>query len=130
MNIAVLVKLNDIYDVNIMSPFRQYLVRIFAKRKPLIAMSKIWNICKETGSIGAWIAFAVAVFLLVGAALYPPPFFIDSSILVATSELLGFYILFRLPNMIASVKEGKRIKINKGDFNVEVEGGSNKEDEQ
>lgn len=85
-------------------------------------MSKIFKICKDTGSLGAWISFLLAVILLTGAAIYPPPFVIDNSILVATSELLGFYVLFRLPNMINSVKEGKKLRISKGDFNVEVNG--------
>lgn len=83
-------------------------------------MAKFIKCLKDTGSLGAWISFIVAVILLTGAAIYPPPFIIDNSILVATSELLGFYVLFRLPNMIASIKEGKSLKITKGDMHVEV----------
>lgn len=92
-------------------------------------MRNIWKICKDTGSLGAWISFAVAVFLLVGAAVYPPPFIIDNSILVATSELLGFYIMFKIPNMIASVKEGKKLRITKGDMNVEIADKTGRETE-
>jgi len=84
-------------------------------------MSRILKIAKDTGSIGGWVCFVVSLFLIIGAAICPPPFIIDTSILVATSELLGFFVLFRLPNMIESVKEGKKLTFRKGDLEMSVE---------
>ena len=51
---------------------------------------------------------------------------IDSSVLTAVGELLMFGVLAQLPALISAVRNGKSIKLTKGDFTAEV---SSSEDE-
>lgn len=90
-------------------------------------LQSFWNICKENGAVGGWICMLAAIFLLVGAALTPPYFIVDSSILAAVGEVFAFFTVFRLPNIIQSIKDGKSIKIEHNNTTVEVT--STKEDE-
>lgn len=79
-----------------------------------------WQICKNDGAAGGWICMITALFLLIGASLTPPYFIVDSSILAAVGEVFAFFTVFRLPNIIQSVKDGKSIKIEHNNTTVEV----------
>ena len=45
---------------------------------------------------------------------------IDGSVLTAVGELLMFGVLAQVPALIAAAKNGKSVKISKGDFSAEV----------
>lgn len=79
-----------------------------------------WEICKRDGAAGGWICMLTALFLLIGAALTPPYFIVDSSILAAVGEIFAFFTVFRLPNIIQSVKDGKSIRLQHNDTTIEV----------
>ena len=51
---------------------------------------------------------------------------IDDSVLTAVGELLMFGVLAQLPSLIDAAKNGKSIKLTKGDSSIEV---SSSEDE-
>lgn len=65
-----------------------------------------------------WMCLAVAIFLMVGGAITPPPFEIDSSIFKAVGWLFGFAALGQLPELVASAKS---VKIQRGDTTVHVD---------
>lgn len=79
-----------------------------------------WNICKQNGAVGGWICLLSALFLLIGAALTPPYFIVDSSILAAVGEVFAFFTVLKLPNIIQSVKDGKSIRLQHNDTTIEV----------
>lgn len=83
-------------------------------------MGKLFKIAWDDGAIGGWIAFLISIALIIFAALTPPPGIIDSSILAAVSELLGFAVIFKLPNMIKSIKDGRALHIHHNNTDVEV----------
>lgn len=95
-----------------------------------IEMSKIkefYNICKEDGALGGWTMLIFSMFLVVVSFVLPPLGIIDGSVLLAVAEINTFYvIIFKLPNLIQSVKDGKALKLKYGDAEVEV--SSNKEE--
>ena len=78
------------------------------------------KIAWDDGAIGGWISFAVCIFLLLFALISPPQGIIDSSVLLASSELLGFAVLFKLPNMIKSIRDGRALHIHHNNTDVEV----------
>lgn len=83
-------------------------------------MKKFFKICEEDGAIGGWIAFLASIGIIIYSVVCPPQGVIDGSILWATSELLAFAVVFKIPNMIKSIKDGKSIHINKKDFNIDI----------
>lgn len=69
-----------------------------------------------------WICLGVSIVLIVGGALTPPPFVIDSSIFIATGEMLAFaslWVLYR------AVEKGVDAKITKGDMELKLENPDN-----
>ena len=78
------------------------------------------KIAWDDGAIGGWISFAVMIFLMVFGFFSPPQGIIDNSILLASSELLGFAVLFKLPNMIKSIRDGRSLHIHHNNTDVEV----------
>ena len=52
--------------------------------------------------------------------MLPPMGIIDSSVLTAVGELLMFGVLAQVPTLIDAAKNGKSVKISKGDFSAEV----------
>ena len=100
-------------------------------------MGKILKIAWDDGAIGGWISFIVMVFLMIFGFFSPPEGIIDGSILLAASELLGFAVLFKLPNMIKSIRDGRALHIHHNNTDVEVTSekgcdcqNNNKEDKQ
>jgi len=78
------------------------------------------EVSKDCGALGGWVSLLTSIFLLIGAALTPPMFIIDSSIIAAVGELFAFGALFKAPQMINSIREGKSLKVQKGDTTIEV----------
>ena len=50
---------------------------------------------------------------------------IDGSVLTAVGELLMFGVLTQVPALISAAKNGKSVKISKGDFSAEVSSSEN-----
>lgn len=91
---------------------------------------EFYKVCKECGAVGAWACLLTTIFLFVGAALCPPMFIIDSSILAAGGILFGFATLWKLPALIKSIEEGKTLTLQHGSTSVTVssrEGEENNE---
>ena len=63
---------------------------------------------------------AISLLLILGGFLLPPMGIIDSSVLTAVGELLMFGVLAQVPTLIDAAKNGKSVKISKGDFSAEV----------
>ena len=62
----------------------------------------------------------ISICLIVGGFLLPPMGIIDSSVLTAVGALLMFGVLAQVPTLIDAAKNGKSVKISKGDFSAEV----------
>ena len=67
-----------------------------------------------------YLTLAISLLLIIGGFLLPPMGIIDGSVLTAVGELLMFGVLAQLPALIDSAKNGKSVKISKGDFTAEV----------
>ena len=67
-----------------------------------------------------YLTFAISLLLIIGGFLLPPMGIIDGSVLTAVGELLMFGVLAQLPVLIDAAKNGKSVKISKGDFTAEV----------
>ena len=67
-----------------------------------------------------YLTFAISLLLIIGGFLLPPMGIIDGSVLTAVGELLMFGVLAQLPALIDAAKNGKSVKISKGDFSAEV----------
>ena len=78
------------------------------------------KIAWDDGAIGDWISFVIMIFLMIFGFFSPPQGIIDNSILLASSELLGFAVLFKLPNMIKSIRDGRALHIHHNNTDVKV----------
>ena len=67
-----------------------------------------------------YITLAISLLLIIGGFLLPPMGIIDGSVLTAVGELLMFGVLAQVPRLIDAAKNGKSVKISKGDFSAEV----------
>lgn len=67
-----------------------------------------------------YITLTVSLMLIVGGFLVPPLGIIDGSVLTAVGLLLMFATLAQVPNIIDAARNGKNIKLTKGDFTAEV----------
>ena len=63
---------------------------------------------------------SISLLLIIGGFLLPPMGNIDDSVLTAVGELLMFGVLAQVPGLIEAAKDGKSVKISKGDFSAEV----------
>lgn len=66
------------------------------------------------------ITFIVSVALIIGGFFCPPMGVIDGSVLTAVGLLLMFALLAQIPRIIEEARNGKTIKLQKGDFSAEV----------
>ena len=70
---------------------------------------------------GHWIAFFVSlgtsIFLMIGAAVTPPPFVVDASIFKCVAFLLAFAALSQVPALVDS---GKTAKLQHGNLSLTV----------
>lgn len=67
-----------------------------------------------------YLTLAISLLLIIGGFLLPPMGIIDGSVLTAVGELLMFGVLAQVPVLIDAAKNGKSVKISKGDFTAEV----------
>ena len=67
-----------------------------------------------------YVTLAVSLLLITGGFLLPPMSIIDSSVLTAVGELLMFGVMAQVPHLIEAAKNGKSIRLQKGDFSAEV----------
>ena len=67
-----------------------------------------------------YLTLAISLLLIIGGFLLPPMGIIDGSVLTAVGELLMFGVLAQLPALINAAKNGKSVKISKGNFTAEV----------
>lgn len=67
----------------------------------------------------------ISIALIVGGFFVPPIGVIDGSVLTAVGFLLMFGVIAQIPTILNAVREGKSIKLTKGDFSAEV--NSNRE---
>lgn len=67
-----------------------------------------------------YLTLAISLLLIIGGFLLPPMGIIDGSVLTAVGELLMFGVLAQVPALIDAAKNGKSVKISKGDFSAEV----------
>ena len=67
-----------------------------------------------------YLSLAISLLLIIGGFLLPPMGIIDGSVLTAVGELLMFGVLAQVPALIDAAKNGKSVKISKGDFTAEV----------
>lgn len=64
-----------------------------------------------------WVCLGVSIFLIVGGAICPPPFIIDSSIFIAVGELFAFAALGTLG---AAIDKGLDARIRRGDTELTI----------
>lgn len=62
----------------------------------------------------------VSIALIIGGFFVPPLGVIDGSVLTAVGQLLLFATIAQIPAIIDSARNGKSIKLTKGDFSAEV----------
>ena len=67
-----------------------------------------------------YLTLAISLLLIIGGFLLPQMGIIDGSVLTAVGELLMFGVLAQVPALIDAAKNGKSVKISKGDFTAEV----------
>lgn len=90
---------------------------------------EFWEICKQDGACAGWITLITSAFLLVTSLFIPPKGVIDSSVIAAVGELFAFATLFKLPNIIQSIADGKSLTVSHGNTTVTV-ASRDEEDEE
>lgn len=61
--------------------------------------------------------------LIIGGFFCPPMGVIDGSVITAIGLLLMFAVAAQIPMILQFVKEGRSIRLSKGDFTAEVSNG-------
>lgn len=79
-------------------------------------MAKLKTIIKD--NIAFWICLSASVILLIGGAITPPPFMIDSSIFIAVGLL---FLFATLGVVIKGIEKGSDVKFQKGDISVTID---------
>lgn len=79
------------------------------------------------GAIAGWITLLVSVGLLIASFIVPPLGVISPSVLQGVAELFAFATLFKLPNIIQSISDGKQVTLQHGSTTVTV---GSREDEE
>lgn len=64
-----------------------------------------------------WICLGVSIFLIIGGALVPPPFVVDSSIFIAVGELFAFATLGTLS---VAIDKGLDARIRHNDTELTI----------
>ena len=72
-----------------------------------------------------YLTLAISLLLIVGGFLLPPMGIIDGSVLTAVGELLMFGALAQVPALISAAKNGKSIKVTRGNSSIEVSSSEN-----
>lgn len=79
-----------------------------------------WRICIEDGALAGWLCLIVSLVLIIASFIIPPAGVIDSSVLAGVGELMAFAVIFKLPNMVQSIKDGKSLTVKHGETEVTV----------
>ena len=69
------------------------------------------------GNTAFWVCLIVSICLIVGGCIYPPPFWIDPSIFIATGELFAFAALFTLNK---AIDKGVDAKVKHNDTEIHI----------
>lgn len=69
--------------------------------------------------IAFWVCLSISIFLMIGSALTPPHFIIDSSIFKGVAWLFGFAALSQIPSLVQS---GKTARLQHGNTTLTVGG--------
>ena len=64
--------------------------------------------------------FIVSIILVVAGFFIPPLGVIDGSVVTAVGELLMFAVVAQVPTIVEAARNGRNIKIQKGDSSIEV----------
>lgn len=84
-------------------------------------IKEYFNIIKNDGAIGGWLILLFSLSLLIASFILPPTGLIDNSVLIAVAEVNIFYVLiFKLPNLIASVRDGRELHLKYKDAEVDI----------
>lgn len=67
-----------------------------------------------------YLTLTISILLIVGGFFCPPIGVIDGSVLTAVGLLLMFSVIAQIPRLIEAARNGKSIKLQKGDFSAEV----------
>ena len=73
------------------------------------------------------VLLSVSILLVVGGFFVPPIGVIDGSVLTAVGELVMFSVIAQVPSIIEAAKNGKSIRVKKGDFSAEVNSSEDKD---
>ena len=82
------------------------------------------------GAIAGWITLLVSVGLLIASFIVPPLGVISPSVLQGVAELFAFATLFKLPNIIQSISDGKQVTLQHGSTTVTVGSREGEENEE
>ena len=74
-----------------------------------------------------YVTLIVSIALIVGGFIVPPTGVIDGSVLTAVGELVIFSVIAQVPSIIEAAKNGKSIRVKKGDFSAEVNSSEDKD---
>lgn len=89
----------------------------------------IYNSAKNK-VLSDWIILLFSIGLFITSFFLPPKGIIDASVIAAVGETGILYILiFKLTEMIQSIKDGKYIKVKHNDTSIEVGDKEAKEEE-
>ena len=64
--------------------------------------------------------FILSVLLIVVGFFLPPVGVIDGSVVTSVGELLMFAVIAQMPSLVAAAKNGRSIKVQRGDASVEI----------
>jgi hypothetical protein len=59
---------------------------------------------------------------MVGGFIVPPTGIIDGSVITSVGLLLLYAVIAQIPVIMKAVRDGKTIRIQKGDFSAELSG--------
>ena len=68
-----------------------------------------------------WLNLTVSIALMLAGFFSPPLGVIDDSVLSAVGLLLMFAVIAQIPEILKVVKDGRSVRITKGDFVAEID---------
>lgn len=68
-----------------------------------------------------WLNLTVSIVLMLAGFFSPPLGVIDDSVLSAVGLLLMFAVIAQIPEILKAVKDGRSVRITKGDFVAEID---------
>ena len=68
-----------------------------------------------------WLNLTVSIALMLTGFFSPPLGVIDDSVLSAVGLLLMFAVIAQIPEILKAVKDGRSVRITKGDFVAEID---------